>query len=686
MSRVIVGLLFLATVLPAGAAERYWIVLLDKGPGTTGPTLTPNQRAAAINTLTPRALKRRAKVLPPERIVDAHDLPIYPAYLDSLRKQGIFTDRTSRWFNAVSFEMNDALRDSLRALPFVLGVVPVRRLVMTDREREQIQDELRDGLGKQSSPMALDALDFGNAYAQLHLSGIDSLQLVGITGNDVLLGHIDTGARWRALESTREARVIGEYDFVMHDSSTANDVHDDDAQDNHGSLTFSTISGYTPGNLIGGAFNAQFMIAKTEDIRTETHVEEDNYAAALEWMEAQGVDVTTSSLGYTRFDSGQVDYTIGDLNGHTTIVAQAVARAARLGVCVFTAAGNNGATKDWPYVSSPADADSIIAVGAVDSNGVLAKFSSRGPTADGRIKPDICAMGALTYGAEVPGPDTYGRAYGTSLSTPIAASCGALLLSAFPELTPVQIRDLLRASGDHAARPDTAYGWGTANVFHAALAHGVVISNPPRVTFVPATGTRKFVCGVAAEEGVEEAGVVLHYKGNQDETFRSAQFRRACYSNVFTALMDHPNEIFRGDSLQYFITARTNTGREARMPRIGTDSLYTIGFRDTTALRTAPLDVDAVCERIPYDYSILQNYPNPFKTATTIRFGTPKPKHGTLELYNVLGQHRGTLFSGDLIGLQNFYWNAPALPAGVYFVWMRTPGGSRSIMVQKTAP
>lgn len=671
MKRVLFFVVVLMSAVAAHAADRQWIFLRDKGPGTAGAALSPELRDAALRTLTPRAIKRRAKVLPVDALVDAQDLPVYAPYLDSLAGLGIHPTSVSRWNNAVTAPLTDAQITAVRGLHFIDTVRPVRRYVLSDRDIETVRSDM-NVLAKTAS-VSTDVLDYGGSFAQIRTSHINALHALGITGNGVLLGMLDTGFRWREHDGTSTAHVLGEYDFVMKDSVTANDSIDDPSQDSHGTGTFSMICSWLPGTMLGGAFNASFLLAKTEDIRSETHAEEDNYANALEWMESQGVDVTSSSLGYSIFDSGQVSYTIAEMNGRTTIVAKAAARAARLGVCVVTAAGNSGGNASWPYIASPGDADSIITAGAVDSNGILARFSSRGPTADGRIKPDVCAMGVAVLGAQAGIPDGFGRGNGTSFATPMTSSCAALLLSAFPDLTPIQVRNALRASADHAAKPDTAYGWGVFDVYNAALATGVVISNPPRMTVDAATGAPMIVAAVAAAEGIDDSTVFVRYSRNHEKSLRFAQMQRRCYTDYFVCTL--PN-LQPGDSIIYTVYAQSVTGRS------GTWTSPYISL-DSTPFRTSPLDWQKACAQVPGAITMLQNYPNPFYARTTFRIGTPSPQHATLELFNLLGQHAATVFDGELVGFRDVDLRAPLLPSGVYFAWLRVGKSSSNIMVRK---
>ena len=242
--------------------------------------------------------------------------------------------------------------------------------------------------------------------AQENQIDIVNVHNLRITGRGVLVGMLDSGFRWKVPESEMNMDVIKEYDFIQHDSVTANQDGstpiDESDQDEHGTLTLSLVGGYKEGELVSPAFGSSFILAKTEYVPTETNIEEDNWVAGIEWEEQNGVDVVSSSLGYSIFDSTdangvpQHSYTPADMNGRTATTTKAAVIAARLGVVVCSAMGNEGESS-WHIMTSPADADSIISVGAVDISGVYASFSSVGPTADGRTKPDVVADGVGDY-------------------------------------------------------------------------------------------------------------------------------------------------------------------------------------------------------------------------------------------------------------------------------------------------
>src|SRR5256712_6106053 len=223
-----------------------------------------------------------------------------------------------------------------------------------------------------------------------------------------------------------------------------------------GPASWALFAGGGGGRLHGIARGAQFLLAKTEDIRSETRVEEDNYVAALEWADSIGVDIVSSSLGYLSFDDGS-GYTPSQLNGDVAVTSVAADAAAQRGILVVTAAGNGGPA--FRTLVTPGDADSVLTAGAEDSLGQIAGFSSRGPTADGRVKPDLRAPGVLVC-ALGGGAGAARRLSGTSFATPLLAASAALLKQIHPDLGPIALRGALKAYATNRATPDSTRGWG----------------------------------------------------------------------------------------------------------------------------------------------------------------------------------------------------------------------------------
>jgi len=453
----------------------------------------------------PRYLARSADALPvTERALDRRrrrgavqqeqarqlDQPVPADFLQQVRITGATIRRVSRWMNAVSVSATPEQLESLEKLPFVTRIEPVRRLVRPPLPAETPSIGPRTIMKSNAHQ-----LDYGPSYNQLALMNVPALHDIGYSGQGIIVLMLDTGF-YKDHESILPERILAEYDFLNNDGETQNESQEDDkdSQHNHGTYTYTALGGYSPGHLIGPAYQCSYLLAKTESNAFENITEEDNYVAGLEWGETLGADIVSSSLGYLDW------YVYEDMNGLTAVTTRAVLWATRLGMLVVTAAGNYRHNSEWGgYIIAPADADSIITVGAVDAKGELAGFSGHGPTYDGRTKPEVVAQGINVACANPSGTSEYTLKSGTSLSTPLVAGSAALLLEAHPTWRPDDVRIALMATASQADMPDNDYGGGIPNVLAAldyntgkpssqyTLAIGQIYPNPFPV------GSRSFV-------------------------------------------------------------------------------------------------------------------------------------------------------------------------------------------------
>jgi len=315
------------------------------------------------------------------------------------------------------------------------------------------------------------------------LSRIHALPALGrgLDGHGVRVGFLDAhyaGLRHPAFSTLRaDKRLAGLRNFTGGRQGG-----------NHGLGVASVAAGYDPGSLVGPAYGATVLGATTEYTQFERNVEEDNFVAGLEWLHRRGADVVNVSIGYTTFDEGQRSYSPADLDGDTALTTRAVDRAAQLGVTVVVSAGNSGCADPdscWFYVNTPADADSAIAVGAIAPDSSLASFSARGPTADGRRKPDVLVQGQQVPAAWDDGQ--YARVGGTSFASPQVTGVVAQMLQVNPSLGPVEVRHLLRQTSSQAHAPDTTRGWGIVNAETAVrTAEWLARQSPPSALKVAA--------------------------------------------------------------------------------------------------------------------------------------------------------------------------------------------------------
>ena len=428
----------------ASASEKMWIYFTDKD--NSGQNIT----------LDDKAIQRRLKV----DIKDTwYDRPVAQSYIAVMEELGAVIHNKSRWLNAVSITSDINIINEISLLPFVKKTVPVAVYKKNKREFSQLQSSRKLSV--------IDSLDYGYAQEQIEQINCHTAHQAGYTGQGVRVLILDTG--FNTERSVFDSlTIIDEWDFINNDGNTENEANDYSSQHNHGTMVFSTLAGYDPGNLIGPAFGAEFLLAKTEDVTNESQVEEDNYVAALEWGEQLGADIMSSSLGYLDW------YSYCDMDGNTGVTTIAVDIATSLGMLCITSAGNWGTSSPPPnpcdtlyyYISAPADADSVISVGAVNSNGEIASFSSHGPTYDGRIKPEVCARGVSTWGVN-PNSDSYRTGSGTSLSAPLVSGAAAVILSAHSDWTPMQVREAMMMTADRVDNPDNNYGYGVIDVMAA---------------------------------------------------------------------------------------------------------------------------------------------------------------------------------------------------------------------------
>jgi hypothetical protein len=404
-------------------------------------------------------------------VVDLTDIPVRKEYIDELENLGAKVRAVSKWLNAASVSASPRQVRRIESLPFVRAV---KKVATFRQARPQAEEKLHKTWGAIPGE---DDLPYGESYAQLMQIHVPELHRTGLSGEGVLITIMDTGffINHPAFEHiVSSGRLVDTYDFINDDD----DVYDgDDYQGAHGTSVFSVVGGFVEGVLIGCAYGAQFALAKTELRSEEIQIEEDHWVAGLEWGEALGTDIVSSSLGYTDW------YTYEDMDGNTAVTTIAADLAASKGVVVVNAAGNErtcGVPPCWDYVIAPADGDSVIAVGAVDGNGNIAVFSSKGPTFDGRVKPDVVAMGVRVYGAAINGYD--GNLRGTSYATPLVAGVCGLLLQAHPDWSPFQVGEALRNTADRAGNPDTLYGHGLVNAAKASGFDYLVVT-PEELSF-----------------------------------------------------------------------------------------------------------------------------------------------------------------------------------------------------------
>jgi len=401
--------------------------------------------------LTARAIARRTAF---GLVCDSTDLPVNPSYLQQIRTLGIPVHNRSKWMNGATVLLTDSSQMSqVRSLSFVKFVEYTGKLigpVLAPKGKDKVKS----------------AFDYGIAAGQINQLNGANLHNEGFRGKGIQIGVIDAGFLNvninPAFDSLRlQGRLLGTKDII----NPTSDIYSEDA---HGAMVLSTMTGNLPGQFLGTAPDASFWLIRTEYAPTENKVETDFWCSGIEFADSVGVDVATSSLGYSTFDDPTMNFTYADMNGKVSRASRAANLASRKGIIVTVAAGNEG-DKAWHYISSPSDADGIITVGAVTSGGISSGFSSYGPSSDGRVKPEVCATGtasAVIYTAGTPG---YGN--GTSFATPIMAGMMACLLQEYKAIDQnTDVQTLLNSvfkSGSLYANPTAQMGYGIPDFVRA---------------------------------------------------------------------------------------------------------------------------------------------------------------------------------------------------------------------------
>lgn len=449
--------------LPAGQAIPVLVYFKDKG------TLPPSALTDPRAFVSERSLKRRLKVRSADNLIDEKDFPLERTYVRRVAAQVSGVRHELKWFNALSVMATGAEIQALRGLPFVraIEIVGAWKRNFTD---EVVIPQKETAAVRQ--PAGVYDLDYGASFGQLNQISVPSVHRLGIYGQGVVVGVFDNGFRLPNHEAFASMKIIATHDFVDHKVSVVPN-NPSTGFGAHGVATLSTIGGYKPGSLIGPAFGAEFILARTENDSSETPVEEDNWAKAIEWADSIGVDVTSTSLGYLGYDPPYTSWTWQDMNGNTTLITKAADRAVGLGIVVVNSAGNSGYNATQNTLIAPADGDSVITAGAVDISGARASFSSVGPTFDGRTKPDIMADGVGVWVASATNPTAYGGASGTSFSCPLSAGVAALIVCANPKLTPIQVREAMRQTASNHVSPNNTMGWGILNAIAAVQYAGI---------------------------------------------------------------------------------------------------------------------------------------------------------------------------------------------------------------------
>lgn len=460
-------LLVLFLAFSAKAQDRYAVYFKYK-PQTSLSLSRPAE------FLTPKAIRRREKqAIQP----DSLDLPVSAKYLSEVADLSEYVLYTSKWMNAVVLVADQAGRDAMVALPFVDKVELVARGFL-EKPNARLRNQVDDGVtvekeGRVSKLNTRELALTDNSYDfQNELIGIDRMHADGYTGDGVLIAVFDAGFPGTNTSSAlahlfSNNQIIAQKDFVRPWNSDIFTAHQ------HGTNVLSLIAANEPGTLVSGAYDSDFILMITEEVATEYRVEELNWVRAAEYSDSLGVDIISSSVGYWDFDDVDMNYRLEDLDGKTTLITRGASIASGKGILVVNSVGNYGASGASSLVA-PADAEDIISVGSVKTSGEVSTFSSRGPTGDGRFKPELSAFGDSP--SLIRSNGSVGSSSGTSFSAPQITALAAGLWEAKPEWTKAQLIENLFRSASQYDAPDNLLGYGVPNYYDAL--YGEILSAP----------------------------------------------------------------------------------------------------------------------------------------------------------------------------------------------------------------
>lgn len=491
--RKIVVFLFLVSSLVGFSQEDAWVYFKDK-PGAQTYLDNP------LTMLSQRALDRRSNQ---GIALDSKDVPIFQPYIDQVATStGITVKAKSKWFNCVHVRGTQVDITALKSLNFVEKVDFANRSISANKISATKLDKTKP---VNKTLQTNTTFNYGNSANQIQMLNGHLLHQSTYTGSGKIIAVMDggfpgvnTASPFARLRDNNQ--ILGGFDYVNKNTNFYTGV-------SHGTSVLSLMGGFVDNALVGTAPDASYYLFITEDGASENPVEESNWVEAAEEADRLGVDIITTSLGYTTFDNPNYDLTYTDMNGVTAFISKGVDVAFSRGIVCVVSAGNEGSDA-WHYVSAPADAINALAIGAVKADETYATFSSQGPTSDGRVKPDVTAQGQNPYVSDASGNIT-NTGSGTSYSGPIVAGMVACLWQALPTKTNQQIKQLITQSADRYTAPTVQYGYGIPD-FSLALANGLSVTAFSKNDFIiypnPATDS----ISVTLSEGFKTGNVILY--------------------------------------------------------------------------------------------------------------------------------------------------------------------------------
>ncbi len=649
---------------PDGRTVPVWVFFTDHG------FRLESERQAALSfaqqRITDAALARRART--GRTLADRFDLDPSSEYVASVARFGRIRHR-SCWLNGVSADVRLGDIRRIASLPFVSEIRPVakgRRSTVGPRSGPDGRLLEQPLPGSRYAAIPREKRDdlYGPSFDQLDEIGIIEAHDAGYLGARVRLMMLDTGFR-KDHDAFRETDLLAEHDYVFGDGNTQDETEDDPGAHWHGTATWGTCGGYAPGALIGPAYRATFILAKSEDVRSELPIEEDNYVAALEWGDSLGVMVTSASLTYMLFEDGS-GWTYEELDGDTAPITRAIDRAAERGILCVNAMGNRG--PEPGTLQEPADADTMLACGAVNADGEIAGFSSRGPRVDGMIKPEVVARGVDTRCADANDPHGYASTNGTSLSTPLVSGGAAVVMEAHPEWSIWEVREALLTTAQRWSDPNNDYGYGRIDVW-AAIQYGPIIVPVPFDLVSPSSDgpvsepSPTFVWNRSSDPQGGEIRYELWI--DEEEMFDSP----IIYADLIDTSLTISHSLEPDTTYYWRVLAEEPDGYHR---------LCRADYSFDTLVPTGPEDLP-----LARDGWRLEVAPNPWQPSSVMRFYAP-PGSEKQEVHLTILDPSGRRISRRSIEVNSVGWNewswvplgreGRRLPAGVYLALLETPG------------
>jgi serine protease AprX len=609
---LIVFFLLFSAVESNGQRTKHVIFFTDKNE----TTYSLSQPTAYLSI---RAIARRTKY---NVAVDSTDLPVAEKYVDSVRLAGSVTILGRlRWMNAVIIQTNDAAAlNKIITFPFVKkrDSIAYRKVNARLISNKTYNIAPYSFTNQRQQQVLADSLNYGNTATQIKIHNGDFLHNIGARGQNMQIAFLDGGYFGYLsnpfFDSVRiQNRILATRDFVLNETS----VNEDDA---HGMACFSIVAGNIPGSYVGSAPYASFYLLRTEDVGSEQLIEEYNWGSGAEYADSAGVDVISSSVGYSTFDDRAYNHSYADMNGNTTIVSRYADFAAKKGMLVVNSAGNEG-NKAWKYIVAPADADSVLSVGAVNSTGIIGGFSSYGPTSDGQIKPDVVSVGQGTFLSTSGG--TVGTSSGTSFSGPNMAGLATCLWQLFPEFNSYKIIETLRKSADRFTAPHEQYGYGLPDMKKAT---GIILAE---LSNMSASITN---CNVNVQwnsKDISTMQYILQRKLPGETSYNNIQ-TVAARGSIFSAQNYQYNDVATvAGTIDYRIVEVIDTSAAGyRAYAIDSASVTAAGGCNTTAINNPSTIIKKV-----------QLFPNPvIDNSLQLKFTEQSSGRFALTVYNSAGQ------------------------------------------------